>query len=284
VSLLTVARDDFTNARRSYAVLGVVGVLTALVALIFVAEIGVYDDPFRALFDVSFFLFLVFPIVLAPLTYLAIAGDRDGGAIKYAMGLPNSRAEYVFGKLVSRLGVTRAAVVLAVGVGFLVALATFVNAPDAVIFAKFAAVSLLFAFAFVGIYVGISAVTASRSRAMLGVFGAYFVLVPFWFGFLPVISLTELLGTLADVLGVTLSQNTTQFVQALSPATAYLYSTEVVYQSVLPSPTYQGMTATFADVPDEIYRQFWFNALVMFAWGAGSMLVGYLSFRRSELG
>jgi len=169
-------------------------------------------------------------------------------------------------------------------VGFLVALATFVNAPDAVMFAKFAGVSLLFAFAFVGVYVGISAVTATRSRAMLGVFGAYFVLVPFWFGFLPVISLTELLGTAADLVGANLSQNTTQFVQALSPATAYLYSTEIVYQSVLPNPTYQGMTATFTDLPDEIYRQFWFNAVVMFAWGAGSMLLGYLSFRRSELG
>jgi len=284
VSLLTVAHDDFTNARRSYAVLGVIGVLTTIVGLIFVSEIGVYDDPYRTLFDVSFFLFLVFPIVLAPLTYLAIAGDRDGGAIKYVMGLPNSRAEYVFGKLASRLGVTLAAVLLAVGVGFLVALATFTNAPDVVMFATFAGVSMLFAFAFVGIYVGVSAVTASRSRAMLGVFGAYFVLVPFWFGFLPVISLTELLGTAADLLGVTLSQNTTQFVQSLSPATAYLYSTEVVYQSVLPNPAYQGMTATFTEVPDEIYREFWFNALVMFAWGAGSMLVGYLSFRRSELG
>ncbi|WP_232703303.1 ABC transporter permease [Halobacterium wangiae] len=283
MSLRTVARDDFTNARRSYVVLGVVGVLTALVALIFVSEITVYDHPYRALFDVSFFMFLVFPIILAPLTYLAIAGDRDSGAIKYVMGLPNTRTDYVLGKFASRFAVAVAAVVLAVAAGFLVALLAFVEAPGPARFAAFAGVSLLAAFAFVGIYVGISAVTNSRSRAMLGVFGAYFLLVPFWFGFLPVIGLPDLLNTVADVLGTTISEDTQQLVRALSPATSYLYSTQIVYQGLFPTP-YDSLNAQIGNAPDKVYAKFWFNALVMFVWGAGSMLVGYLSFRRSELG
>jgi ABC-2 type transport system permease protein len=283
VSLYTVARDDLTNARRSYVVLGVVGVLTALVALIFVSEISVYDHPYRALFDVSFFMFLVFPIILAPLTYLAIAGDRDSGAIKYAMGLPNTRAEYVFGKLVSRFAVAVVAVVLAVTAGFLVALLAFTNSPAIARFAAFVGVSLLAAFSFVGIYVGVSAVTRSRSRAMLGVFGAYFLLVPFWFGFLPVIGLPDLLNTVADVLGTTISRDTQQLIQSLSPATSYLYSTQIVYQGLFPTP-YEALNQQVGDPPDELYAKFWFNALVMFAWGAGSMLLGYLAFLKSELG
>jgi len=283
VSLFTVARDDFKNARRSYVVLGVVGVLTALVALIFVSEINVYDHPYRTLFDVSFFMFLVFPIVLAPLTYLAIAGDRDSGAIKYAMGLPNSRAQYVFGKFVSRMGVAAAAVTLAVAVGLVIAFAAFTNAPGVARFAAFLGVSLLAAFAFVGIYIGISAVTASRSRAMLGVFGAYFLLVPFWFGFLPVIGLPDLLDTVADLLGTSIANDTQQFIRALSPATSYLFSTQIVYQGLFPTP-YESLNAQIGNAPDKIYAKAWFNALVMLAWGAGSMLVGYLSFRRSELG
>jgi ABC-2 type transport system permease protein len=283
VSFYTVLRDDFTNARRSYAVLGVIGALTALTALIFISEISIYDHPYRALFDVSFFMFLVFPIILAPLTYLAIAGDRDSGAIKYAMGLPNSRAAYVFGKFVSRLSVALAAVTLAVTVGFVIALATYVETPDPMRFLAFIGVSALAAFAFVGIYVGISAVTASRSRAMLGVFGAYFLLVPFWFGFLPVIGLPDLLRTIADVFGTTISEDTQSFIRALSPSTSYLFSTQIVYEGLFPTP-YEALNQQVGNPPDKLYAKAWFNALVMFVWGAGSVLVGYLSFRRSELG
>ncbi|WP_336035795.1 ABC transporter permease subunit [Halobacterium yunchengense] len=284
MSLRTVARDDFTNARRSYAVLGVVGVFTALVALIVGMDSGHHPDFYRALLDVSFFLFLVFPIIVAPLAYLAIAGDRDGGAIKYVMGLPNTRAEYVFGKLVSRLGVALAAVLVGMLVALAIGFASYTNAPALDRFAKFTGLMLLFAFSFIGIYVGISAVTASRSRAMLGVFGAYFFLVPFWFGFLPVVGLPALVNTAADLLGVNVSSDTQSFIRSLSPATAYLFSTKIVYQGV--HDTYPMIAQNFegAYTSDELQAQFWFNALVMFVWGAGSMLVGYLSFRRSELG
>ncbi|MFB6071747.1 MAG: ABC transporter permease subunit [Halobacterium sp.] len=283
MSLRTVARDDFTNARRSYVVLGVVGVFTALVALILGADSGHHAHPYRGLFDVSFFVFLVLPIIVAPLAYLAIAGDRDGGAIKYAMGLPNTRSEYVLGKFLSRLSVAVAAVLAALAVGFLVAAATYQEAPAPMRFVRFGVVSLLCVFSFVGIYVGISAATASRSRAMLGVFGAYFLLVPFWFGFLPVIGLPALLDTAADLLGTTLTEDTRAFVRSLSPATSYLFGTKFVYAGLFPTP-YEAMNQQIGTAPDEIYTQFWFNSLVMLAWGAGSLLVGYVSFRRSELG
>jgi ABC-2 type transport system permease protein len=282
VSLYTVARDDFTNARRSYVVLGVIGVFSALVALIIGADSGHHADAYRALFDVSFFVFLVLPIIVAPLTYLSIAGDRDGGAIKYAMGLPNTRSQYVTGKFVSRVSVALAAVVVGTLVGFAVALPTYTNTPDPVRFVKFAGVTLLFAFAFVGIYVGVSAVTASRSRAMLGAFVAYFVLVPFWFGFLPVISLLDLLSAAADLLGATIAEDTKRLIQAISPATAYLRSTEIVYAGVYNE--YPRIAQNFRNPDTELYAKFWFQTLVMLAWGAGSMLVGYVSFRRSELG
>src|SRR6056297_1289680 len=124
MSTFTVARDDFLNARRSYIVLGVIGVFTALVTLVFISEVDVYDDPYRTLFDVSFLLAVAFPLFVAPLTYLAITGDRQSGAIKYVMGLPNSRGEYVLAKFLSRFGVAVSAVGLAVAVGFVVAALT----------------------------------------------------------------------------------------------------------------------------------------------------------------
>jgi ABC-2 type transport system permease protein len=282
VSLYTVARDDFTNARRSYAVLGVIGVFSALVAVIFGANSGNHQFAYRTLFDVSFFVFLVLPIILAPLTYLAIAGDRDGGAIKYAMGLPNTRSQYVFGKLLSRLSVGLTAVLVGTLVGLVLAFATYPNAPEPVRFVEFAAVTLLFAFSWVGIYVGVSALTDSRSRAMLGAFVAYFVLVPFWFGFLPVVSLLDLLGAATDLLGVTLSTETQSLIQSLSPATAYLRSTEIVYTGVIAD--HERIAQSFSGESTKLYAKLWFQAAVMAAWGALSMLVGYVSFRRSELG
>jgi ABC-2 type transport system permease protein len=292
VSTLTVARDDFTNTRRSYVVLGVVGVFSALVALILGADSGHHADAYRALFDVTFFSFFVLPIIIAPLTYLTIAGDRDGGAIKYAMGLPNTRSQYVLGKLLSRLSVGLAAVVVGTLVGFAVSLVTYANTPDPARFAAFAGVTLLFAFSFVGLYVGISAATTTRSRAMLGAFGAYFVLVPFWAGFLPVISLPGLIGAAADLLGVHVSQATQNLIRALSPGLSYLLSTEIIYEGVV--DTYPRLAQQFGQAGAgssgggggryPFAGELWFNALVMLGWGALSTVFGYLSFRRSELG
>lgn len=283
MSVLTVARDDFRNARRSYAVLGVIGVFSALVALLFGANSSNHQFAFRTLFDVSFLVFLLLPIIFAPLTYLAIAGDRDGGAIKYVMGLPNTRSQYVFGKLLSRLSVGLAAVIVGTLLGFVIALALYPNSPEVARFLKFAAVTLLFAFSWVGIYVGVSALTGGRSRAMLGAFVAYFVLVPFWFGFLPVVSLVDLLNSATDLLGVTLAQDTQSMIRTLSPATAYLRSTEIVYTGVISE--HERIALNFSEQNStKLYAKVWFNALVMLAWGAISMVVGYLSFRRSELG
>lgn len=280
MSTFTVARDDFRNARRSYIVLGVIGVFTALTALIFVSEIDIYDDPYRVLFDVLFFVSFVFPLLLAPLAYLSIAGDRDSGTIKYAMGLPNSRAEYFAGKFLSRFGVGAAAIVLSIVVGFAISLVFFVSTPDVVRFATFAGINLLYTFTFVSMFVAISASTGSRSRAMFGTLGLYFVLIVFWFGFLPLLNVGTLLDTVESLLGVTVSEDARSYIGLASPGTAYLQTCKAVFTGVLGQYESFGQFST----GDELYAQTWFTALVMLAWGVGSLAVGYLQFRRSELG
>lgn len=281
MSVYTVARDDFKNTRRSYIILGVIGVFTALVTLIFVFETSIYANPYRTLFDVSALVAFVFPLFLAPLAYLSIAGDRESGAIKYAMGLPNSRAEYFLGKLLSRLSVGFAAVVLGVLAGFVVALAAFENSPDPVRFLWFGVVSLLFTFSFVGLIVAVSASTEKRSRAMLGVLGLYFLFVPFWFGFLPVININTIIETVASLFGITLSETARGVITTISPAVAYLQSTEIVYQGLSLEKSSR-VAQTFAG--DEFYQTFWYNALVMVAWGVVGLLAGFFTFGRSELG
>src|SRR6056297_1041348 len=281
MSAYTVLRDDFRNARRSSVVLGVIGVFTVLTALVFVSEIDIYDHAYRTLFDVTMLVGLVFPLFVAPLTYLSIAGDRSGGAMKYVLGLPNSRFEYFVGKFVSRAGVAVAAILVAVFVGFVVAAATFTNGADPVRFLAFAAVSVLYALAMVSVFVAISASTASRSRAMFGVFGSYFVLVPFMFGFLPVLSLGTLVDAVSSLLGVTVSGETRELITMLSPATAYLQSTELVFRGVFDQYEAFGM---FSPGSDNLARQAWFTVLVMLAWTVGAFGAGYAKFRASELG
>ncbi|MFD1526584.1 ABC transporter permease, partial [Halolamina salina] len=92
--------------------------------------------------------------------YLAIAVEREDGTITDRLGLPDSRLAVVAGKLLSR-GVT---VVLGLGAGFAVALglaiATF-GSVDPGVFARFVAISTVFALANAAVAVGLSAVAAS---------------------------------------------------------------------------------------------------------------------------
>lgn len=280
MSVTTVLRDDARNTRRSFVVIGVMGVLAAFVGLIVGADASVHDHAYRALFDVSFFFFLALPLILAPLTYLAIAGDRSSGAIKHSLGLPNTRAEYLTGKFLSRAGVAAAGVLVAVLVGFVVAQFSYPNAPDPVRFLKFAAVSALFALSITGLFVAVSSLTARRSRAMFGVVAAYFVLGPFWIDLLPVVGLGTILDAAASALGVTVSETTRGLIANLSPGTAYLNATEIVYSGV--TDQYEALAGNFHS--DEYYDQLWFNSLVMAGWAGVTLVFGYVRFRVAELG
>lgn len=122
-----------------------------------------------------------------------------------------------------------AAVLLGPLVGFVVAAVTFTDGADPGRFLTFAGMSAVYALAISGIFVGISAMTASRSRAMFAVLAAYFVLVPFWAGFLPFLSLQTVIDTVASTLGVTVSESTHELIHNLSPVNAYFQTTVEVY-------------------------------------------------------
>ena len=281
MGVYTVARDDFRNAARSYTVAGVVAVFALLVALIFVTEAGTFDDPYRTLFDVELLMVFLAPIVLAPLTYLCIAGDRASGTIKFTMGLPNTHGQYVAGKFLSRLGVAAAAVVVSVLIGFVISLTTYANAPDIGRFLAFAGATGLFVLAWVGLFVAVSAATEKRSRAMIAVFGLYFLFVPFWFGMIGPVSLQAVVEAVADLLGLTLSDSAKGFILSLSPAWAYMQAARPVYAGVVDQ--YATIQSNYGGSTAELWAKPWYNALVLVGWSAVSLAVGYLKFTRSEL-
>lgn len=281
MGVATVLRDDLRNVHRSYVVLGVICAFAVIVGLIFAAEMDVYDDAYRTLFDVSVFVAFVFPLFVAPLTYAAIAGDRAGGSIKYFLGLPNNRFAYFLGKYISRVTVAVTAVLVGTLVGFVVAAATFDQGADPIRFLKFTGASALYAVAIAATFVGLSALTVRRSRAMVAVLGAYFVLAPFWTGFLPVFRLTTLLDTIESVLGITVAESSRALIASLSPTAAYFGVTETVYAGVFDRYPVFG---NFNPENELLAHEPWFTALVLIGWATIVPLAAFLVFRDSELG
>jgi ABC-2 type transport system permease protein len=284
VSLSTVFHDDFRNTRRSYVVLGVIAVLTGFVALITYSVSDFHPDAFRALFDISFFFFLVFPLIIVPLTYLAIAGDRERGSIKHTLGLPNSRAEYVLGKFLSRASVAIAAVLVAVTVAFLLGVGLYSEPIQPLRFVQFGLISALFVTSLTAIFVACSTITSRRSRAMFGVIGAYFLLGPFWLGFLPVVSLETVVSFVTDLMGTSLSDETMGYIQLGSPTTAYLAGLEPVYDGVIGTGEYPRVTRNYQSDSNALYTENWYNYLTMVVWGGVALGLSYVRFRVAELG
>jgi ABC-2 type transport system permease protein len=285
VSFTTILRDDFRNTRRSYVVLGVIAALTGFVSLITYSVAEFHDDAFRALFDVSFFFFLVFPLILVPLTYLAVAGDRERGSIKHSLGLPNTRGEYVLGKYVSRTAVAVGAVLVSTLAALAIGVGLYDGTPDLARFGTFALITTLFVASMTAIFVACSTLTKKRSRAMFGVIGAYFLLGPFWLGFLPVVSLNAVVTTVADLLGTTVSDTTRGYITLASPTTAYLSGLEPVYDGVIGTGEYPRVTQNYGtDGATELYQENWFNYLTMTAWGTIALAASYAKFRVAELG
>lgn len=282
MSAATVARNDFRSIRRSYVVVGVVATFTAIVGLVFLGSGQVHPDPSRTLWGFSALVVWVLPLFLAPLSYLAVAGDRARGTVVYHLGLPNSRAGYFAAKYAVRAGVTVATIVLGVAVAVVVAALTYEQAPDLARFLTFGAISTLYALAIVGVFLAVSAWTATRSRAMFGVLGAYFVLAAFWSGFVPMLNLATVLDAVASIPGVSIPDSTRALVGALSPSGAYFnLLPELVWADVIGE---YDVFRQFQDVPDYLGYEPWVNVLSLLVWTVVAPLVGYLGLRRAELG
>lgn len=282
MSLATVARSDFRSVRRSSVVVGVGLAFVGMVGLVFLGSSSVHPDPVRTTWGLSALVVWVFPLLIAPLAYLAVAGDRSRGSITYHLGLPNSRGEYFLAKYVSRAGTAAVTMVAGVLAAVVVAAVTYENPPALGRFLVFGVLATLFALAMAGLFVAVSASVASRSRAMFGVFGAYFLLAAFWVGFLPVLNLGTVLDAVASVPGVTVSDSARAFAAALSPAGAFFnLLPELVWADVL---TEYDAFAQFADRPAYLAFEPWFNLLVLAAWTVGAPALGYLRFRGAELG
>lgn len=299
---LTVARKDFKDARRTKTLWLVVGLLTflgALMAYVFPnnnSSISATEAFQQALLGITVVVSIILPIVVLIATYLAIAGERESGSIKFMLSLPNSRFSVFAGKVLSRSGIVLGAVTLMLLIVAGILTVTLGAFPVAFVAGTTAIVGL-YSLSFVSVAIAMSSSLATRSRAIAGAVGSYFVLVVFYV--FPIASVTDVVRWLHhDLLGMATNQDLYDFVEFTSPFMAFRKSLNLV----LPSDLENGFTRPFratrveevsgvssyqealqaVDLPVYLTDGF---ALVIFAfWITVPLAIGYWRFERAELG
>ncbi len=287
MSWQAVAKKDFWDAIRSRLLIA----LTALFALFAAGAAYVVTEispPQQAQFTGELTTVLLIsglvsataifiPIVAIAVSYRSLAGERDSGSLKLLLSLPNSRQDVVLGKFIGRSGVVAVALFVGFAVG-LVVTAALADAFSPLEYIAFVGISMLFAFVFIAITVGISAFTTSTSRAAYGAFGLFIVFQFLWStlaqGVVYVLNGFSFDGieegdTLIDLF---------EFITILDPTAAYQQGTLWVIRQLDESGELQEATA---ELP--FYLQDWFGFVVMVVWIALPLTIGYLRFESSDL-
>jgi ABC-2 type transport system permease protein len=277
MSWVVVARKDFEDAARS-KMLWAITALFVLTTAGGMYAAGVVLDQQRASEALQWLgapAAMIVPLAALVVAYLAIAGERESGSIKILLGLPHTRRDVVLGKLLGRATVVAVATVVAFLAGAVVLLVQHGSLP-VVEFALLGLNTLFFGLVFVGIAVGFSAMMATRSRAMAGAIGLFFLFQLIW-DFVP-------LGVYYVVEGgmPTVTQGLPAwyfFVQMINPKNAYsTLSTHLVN----PNTATQIEQMLGGDIP--FYLQEWFLVVILLAWLVVPVALGYWRFQRVDLG
>jgi len=305
MSTLAVAKKDFKDVRRAktlWLVIGLLGLISGLLAYVFNGPTGTPDSEVvqDLFYSVAGINAILLPIVVLVATYLAIAGERESGSIKFLLGLPNSRRDVVLGKLLSRFGMVTVAVAVMFVVALIIALVRFAVFPIGVFVGVFA-MTVLYGGVFVGVAVAVSALTSSRSRAVAGAVGTYFVSILVFF--LPGINVRAIVRFLhEDILGLGTNLDLYQFVQYASPFFAFQKALNLVVPERMQTEFFkservngaaqggQGPNSREAyeaaveavDLP--FYLSAEFGLVILAAWLVVPLALGYWRFERADLG
>ncbi|WP_439028017.1 ABC transporter permease [Haloarchaeobius sp. DT45] len=287
MSWAVVARKDFQDAVRSkvlWAISALFILLMAGMVAVFALTEGLFETAGQGgaagagTAGVNFgpFLFLasattLFVTITALVTcHKSIAGERDSGSMKLLLGLPHSRLDVLVGKTVGRTAVLAVPVLLGFVVSYLVAVGYGVDFPLGE-YVLFALLTVLFAFVYVSIVVGVSATTGSGSRATTLAIGIFFVFEVLW-DVVPT-------GALFLVNGFSLPVNPADYpgwyylVTWVAPSGAY----NAAREAVLPE------SAAVSLPTDAWFLQPALGFLFLGFWVVAALGFGYLRFERADL-
>ncbi|AFO57824.1 MULTISPECIES: ABC transporter permease [unclassified Natrinema] len=278
MSIRSVAKKDFLDVRRSKSVWIVSGLYALLVVCFFYLGQSGPTEP-NVVYQLSYLTSIgrVFiPIIALMMVYLAIAGERESGSIRYLLSLPNTRRDIVLGKYLSRGAVGASVILVAFGVGAVLAVLWYPSLEPTV-FAGVAGLTVLLTLAYVSVAISISAATGSRSRAMAGSIGFYFIsnlmmLVP---SFSIVAALKYVLN---GRLELGLSDHLFEFLRMLSPTIAF----KKAFPLVVPSDVEAFMVNADPSAPAYLAPEVAFAILI--AWLVIPAALGLWQFNRADLG
>jgi len=300
MSTLTVAKKDFMGVRRSrmlWAAAVFLGLIAAFIAYVSgTAGQGaeIVKELFRVLVMV---LSVLLPVVALIASYLAIAGERESGGIKFLLSLPNTRRSVFVGKVLSRTGVLVGGVAFVYVAAISVALTRHGAFPAAFIFGTLLT-TLVYGGTFVSIAIGLSAAVASRSRAIAAAFGTYFVLVILYI--FPLIQIPRMVQWVhTTLLGASKNPDLYNAVKYTSPWIAYRKVNNLVYPEEMERTIFQssvrarleddgdriisGGNDAAANVDLPVYLTDEFSLVILAFWLVVPLVLGYVLFERADL-
>lgn len=277
-----IARKDFADASRSLTLWVVTGLLVVLVAgMVAIPSLLSADEPFaQALYFLFSAVGLLIPIIGLLLGYNAIVGERESGSIRFLLGLPNTRRDVVWGKLLGRTGVIVAASVVAFAVGAAVIVWLYEGfvVSDYLVLLAF---TVVMGVVYLSIAVGVSASVSSRGKAIAGVLGVFVLFDVVWQS-IPSGIYYLLEGSWPTLYGEGTLPAWFVLVERLSPGQA-LSAVAITIVDVIDTAeidlTAAGRVA--GEVP--FYLETWFAGVIVVAWIAVPVVVGYARFSRAVL-
>lgn len=297
MSITLLAQKEFTDSMRSRGLWAATALLTVIMsASVFLPAVAI-DNPDPAsvpqymLTPISTFV----SITALVLGYLAIAGERDTGSIKTLFGLPYTRSDVVAAKYLGRSAVISVAIFVSFLVAAVVGFAVYDSFPISA-YIQLTLLTAVFGIVYVGIAVAISAGSPSRSRAMPLAIGVFFIFELLWSTLLKVF---HYVVTFGDFPGPEPAAWYI-FVQRLSPADAF--STAVA--PLIPGDAVgiqisgsggasEGASSGGNAAPTlaerlggelPFYLEDWFALVILACWLVIPIVIGYIQFKRADLG
>ncbi|MFC4990005.1 MULTISPECIES: ABC transporter permease subunit [Saliphagus] len=277
-----IARKDFADAGRSLTLWVVTGLLILLVAgMTAIPSLLETEEPFgQALYFLFSAVALVIPIVGLLLGYNAVVGERESGSIRFLLGLPNTRRDVVWGKLLGRTAVVVVAsvVAFAVGAGVIAWLYDGFVVSD---YLALLAFTVVMGLVYLSIAIGVSASVSSRGKAIAGVLGLFVLFDVVWQS-VPMGIYYLLEGSWPTLYGEGSLPAWFVLVERLSPGQALsAVAIEIVDVIDVAEIDLTAAGRVAGEVP--FYLETWFAGVIVIAWIAVPIAIGYARFSRAVL-
>lgn len=287
----SVAKKDVSDATRSwqiYVLLGVFATLLAFGALtpaLRQVMVG-SEQPLSASTAIDSMVRLVttfLPLVVLMVGHLPIVRERERGGLRVLLALPVSRRDLLVGTVLGRSAVVGGTLLGGLAVNG-VAMVLLYDSLDIEAYAWFSTAVLAFALVFVGLAVGISAVSRERGRAMGAAIGTYLAVTYLWQLFLLIARVLTGVTPEMNIQAKDVAPGWYVLLNRIQPSKAWQF---VLSDWVAPRTPGMDITAPAPYTtpgPEPFYLDTWFLAIVLLAWGAIPLLVGYWRFRGADIG